>query len=172
MNNLQTKQYDLEQAVSDIIDSYGAKAPTLIMALQDIQKHCHYLPVDGLKIVARKMNLPLAQIYGVATFYKAFSLEPKGKHHICVCTGTACHVRQSSVIVDNLKLELGIEPRQTTPDGFISFETVNCLGACALGPLVTIDGQYHGKMTVSKLKNLLEKLRAETKEGENEEEAA
>lgn len=152
-------QYDIQQAIDGIIQSYGAKPQALIMVLQDIQKHYRYLPMDALKMVATKMNLPIAQIYGVATFYKAFSLEPKGKHHVCVCTGTACHVRQAKVIVDNLELMLGIKARETTKDGEISFETVNCLGACALGPLVTIDDVYYGNMNVAKLGKVIDEVK-------------
>ena len=165
------KPFDLEKTVTGIIDHYQAKPTALIMAMQDIQTQFNYLPREVLELVGRKMNLPLAQIYSVATFYKSFSLEPKGKHHICVCTGTACHVRQASVIVDNLSLALGINPRMTTPDREFSFETVNCLGACALGPLVTVNGEYQGKMTVSKMNRLLDEIRGvETEEEPAEEE--
>jgi NADH:ubiquinone oxidoreductase subunit E len=132
-------QYDLEQTIHTIVNRYGGKAVGLIMVLQDVQKHYRYLPVEALKLVAQKMTLPIAQVYAVATFYKSFSLTPKGKHHICVCTGTACH-------------------GQTTPDGEISYETVNCLGACALGPLVTVDDEYHGNMTVTKMGKLMDEL--------------
>jgi NADH:ubiquinone oxidoreductase subunit E len=152
-------QDELEQVITTIVDRYQAKSTALIMALQDIQRQYNYLPMEALRMVAKKMNLPVAQLYGVATFFKAFSLTPKGKNHICVCTGTACHVRQASVIVDNLARALGIEPGETTPDGEISFETVNCLGACALGPLLTLNGIYHGNMTVAKLNKILDKLR-------------
>jgi len=151
--------YNIDQAITTIVNNYGAKPQALIMVLQDIQKHYHYLPMDALRVTAQKMNLPIAQIYGVATFYKAFSLEPKGKHHICVCTGTACHVRQAKVIVDNLELMLGIKVRETTKDGEISFETVNCLGACALGPLMTVDDVYYGNMNVTKLGKLVDELK-------------
>jgi len=164
-------QYDVEQAITGIIQGYGAKPQALIMVLQDIQKHYRYLPMDALKMVALKMNLPIAQIYGVATFYKAFSLEPKGKHHICVCTGTACHVRQAKVIVDNLELMLGIKARETTKDGEISYETVNCLGACALGPLVTVDDVYYGNMNVTKLGKLVDEVKGVKREKDEEEEA-
>jgi len=163
--------YDVEQAITGIIQGYGAKPQALIMVLQDIQKHYRYLPMDALKMVALKMNLPIAQIYGVATFYKAFSLEPKGKHHICVCTGTACHVRQAKVIVDNLELMLGIKARETTKDGEISYETVNCLGACALGPLVTVDDVYYGNMNVTKLGKLVDEVKGVKREKDEEEEA-
>jgi NADH:ubiquinone oxidoreductase subunit E len=151
-------QYDLEQTIHTIVNRYGGKAVGLIMVLQDVQKHYRYLPVEALKLVAQKMTLPIAQVYAVATFYKSFSLTPKGKHHICVCTGTACHVRQANVILEDISRDLGIEPGQTTPDGEISYETVNCLGACALGPLVTVDDEYHGNMTVTKMGKLMDEL--------------
>ena len=153
------KHYDLERVISEVIERYEAKPTALIMVLQDIQRHFHYLPVAALRSVAQKMNLPIAQIYGVATFYKAFSLAPKGKHHICVCTGTACHVRQANVIVDHLKRELKVEPGHTTADGELSFETVNCFGACAVGPLVTVDDEFHGNMTVGTMNKILDAVR-------------
>lgn len=150
---------DINHAVGEMVDRYHAEPTALIMILQDIQKHYRYLPEDALKVVARKMNIAVAQIYGVATFYKSFSLKPKGQHHICVCTGTACHVRQADVIVDKFKRELGISPGETTSDMEFSLETVNCLGACALGPLVTANEVYYGNMTVSKVDKMLGELK-------------
>ncbi|NMC43460.1 MAG: NAD(P)H-dependent oxidoreductase subunit E, partial [candidate division Zixibacteria bacterium] len=126
---------------------------------QDIQRHYRYLPKPALDLVAEKMDLPIAQVYGVATFFRAFSLKPKGKHHICVCTGTACHVRQADVIVDKFQRDLGISPGGTTSDQQFSLETVNCLGACALGPLVTVDEVYYGNMTVAKVDRMLKELK-------------
>jgi NADH-quinone oxidoreductase subunit E len=172
MSALSIPNYDIQQAIEGIISQYGAKPQSLIMVLQDIQKHYHYLPMEALRMTAVKMNLPIAQIYGVATFYKAFSLEPKGKHHICVCTGTACHVRQAKVIVDNLELILGIKNRETTKDGEISMETVNCLGACALGPLITVDEVYYGNMNVTKLGKLVNQLKGIADTGSDVEEEA
>lgn len=162
--------YDLERAIHDIVDHYQAKPTALIMVLQDIQKHYRYLPKDALKLVAQKMGLPIAQIYGVATFFKTFSLKPKGKHHVCVCTGTACHVRQAEVIVDKLERDLKIKPGQTTPDMQFSLETVNCMGACALGPLVTVDDSYYGNLNVTKVDRILNKLRGNETEAEDENE--
>lgn len=159
MSNNNGKNYDLEQAITEIINKYDAKHTALIMVLQDIQKHYNYLPMDALRLTAHKMVLPLAQIYSVATFYKAFSLTPRGKHHICVCTGTACHVRQANIIVDTIQRELHLQQRETTNDGLISFETVNCLGACALGPLVTVNEDFYGNVTVDKMTKLLNKIR-------------
>jgi len=162
--------YDVERAIEEIVDRYGAKPTALIMILQDIQRHYRYLRRDALEVVARRMDLPMAQVYGVATFYKAFSLTPKGKHHICVCTGTACHVRQARVILDKLDHELGIKPGETTEDMEYSLETVNCLGACALGPLVTLDDDFHGNMTGPKLERMLRRQRGKDEAANGEEE--
>lgn len=153
--------YDLSKAITRIVDQYEAKPTALIMVLQDIQNHYRYLPQAALELVAQKMALPLAQVYGVATFYRAFSLKPKGRHHISVCTGTACHVRQAGIILDRLERDLGVPVGQTTEDGRFSYETVNCLGACALGPLVTVDETFHGDMTVVKLMKILKALEEE-----------
>jgi NADH-quinone oxidoreductase subunit E len=166
------EHYDIEQAIGEIVEKYEAKPTALIMILQDIQKHYRYLPMDALKLVARKMNLPLAQIYGVATFYRSFSLKPKGKNHICVCTGTACHVRQADVILSKLELALNIKAGETTPDNEFSFETVNCLGACALGPLVTANEVYYGNMDVTKVDKMLAKLKGQVEPAMSEEEEA
>jgi NADH:ubiquinone oxidoreductase subunit E len=163
-------RYSLEQAIHDIIDRYQARPTALIMVLQDIQKHYRYLPIEALQLVARKMDLPIAQIYGVATFYRAFSLKPKGKNHICVCTGTACHVRQADVIVNRLETSLGIRTGETTKDQEFSLETVNCLGACALGPLVMANDTYHGNMTVAKVATMLDRLRGKEAADEGDEE--
>ena len=165
MSTVAVPDYDLEDAITRIIDQYDSRPTALIMILQDIQTHYRYLPRNALDLVAERMNLPLSQIFGVATFYRAFSMKPKGKHHICVCTGTACHVRQAGVILDRLEQDLGVGVGETTADGEFSFETVNCLGACALGPLVTVDEKFHGDMDVSRLTRLLNNLRSQ-KEGE------
>jgi NADH-quinone oxidoreductase subunit E len=163
-------KYDLEHAIHNIVDHYQAKPTALIMVLQDIQKHYRYLPKEALKLTAQKMGLPIAQIYGVATFYRTFSLKPKGKNHICVCTGTACHVRQANVIVNKLETKLGIRAGETTKDQNYSLETVNCLGACALGPLVTANDVYYGNMTATKVDRMIEKLGGKESSGEEEEE--
>jgi NADH-quinone oxidoreductase subunit E len=165
-----SNDYDLEQAIHNIVDHYQAKPTALIMVLQDIQKHYRYLPKEALKLVAQKMGLPIAQIYGVATFYRTFSLKPKGKNHICVCTGTACHVRQANVIVNRLETTLGIQAGETSKDQNFSLETVNCLGACALGPLVTANDIYYGNMTASKVERMIEKLGGKEAAGDEEEE--
>lgn len=170
MSLVLNKNYDLEKAIHDIVDHYQAKPAALIMVLQDIQKHYRYLPKDALKLVAQKMGLPIAQIFGVATFYRTFSLKPKGKNHICVCTGTACHVRQANVIVNKLETKLGIRAGETSKDQNFSLETVNCLGACALGPLVTANDVYYGNMTATKVDRVFEKLSGAQVAGDDEEE--
>ena len=154
-----TKDRNLVDTIDRIVNKYNSQPTALIMILQDIQEHCNYLPQDALELVSDKMKLPYAQIYGVATFYKTFSLKPKGKNHVCVCTGTACHVRQATVIVDKLERDLNIKPGNTTEDGNFSLETVNCLGACALGPLVTANGEYYGNMTVTKIDKMMDELK-------------
>jgi len=173
MSTAISHNFDLAEDIDRIVAKYEAKQTALIMILQDIQKNYRYLPLDALKLVAKKMDLPLAQIFGVATFYRAFSLKPKGRNHICVCTGTACHVRQANVIVDRLETALGVKAGQTTADQEFSLETVNCLGACALGPLVTANDVYHGNMTVAKVDKMLDNLRGKTGDtgGDEEEES-
>ncbi len=164
------KSYDVKKAINRIIKKYNYKPTALIMIMQDIQAHYRYLPKDALELVSKKMKLPLAQIYGVATFYKTFSLEPKGKNHICVCTGTACHVRQATTIVEKLERDLHIKAGETTEDGEFSVETVNCLGACALGPLITANDEYFGNLTVTKLDQIMEDLKKQPINTEKHEE--
>lgn len=131
----------------------------LIPVLQDIQDEYNYLPEDLLREVANKLGIPLRDVYGVATFYRSFSLVPKGEHIITVCLGTACHVRGGAKIVDTISRELGINPGETTEDLKFSLETVNCLGCCAIGPILVVDGEYYGEMTNQKAKSLLIKYK-------------
>lgn len=140
------------------VEKYGAKRSSLIQILHETQREYRYLPEQALRNISSLMDIPLTDIYGVATFFKAFSLEPKGKHTVVCCMGTACHVRNSPGVLDELKRILGIEPGGTTEDMLFSLETVNCLGACALGPVVVIDGKYHGEMTPSRVKKLLKQV--------------
>ncbi len=152
------------QKVTAIVGKYGGSHDSLISILQDIQFEYHYLPEDALRLVARLLDLPPIQVYGVATFFKAFSLKPKGEHIVNVCLGTACHVRNAPAVLDELKRQLDIEPGDTTEDMQFSLDTVNCLGACALGPVVVIDEKYHGQMNAGKVKKVLRKQR-ESPEG-------
>jgi len=136
----------------------------IIPVLQNIQADLNYLPEELLREAADFFCVPLIDIYSIATFYKAFSLVPRGKYLVNVCVGTACHVRGATRIVDEIRRILKIEPGETTDDKLFSLETVNCLGACALGPIVVIDEDYHGQMTVNKVENLLERYKKTEKE--------
>jgi len=149
---------DCEKKVEEIIDAYEGSSDSLISILQDIQAEYRYLPEEAMRLVAEKMTLPLIQIYGVATFFRAFSLEPQGRHVLSVCTGTACHVRGAAAVLDEVQREIGIGPGSTTDDMQFSLETVNCLGACALGPILVVDGKYHGQMVAGKVSKVLEKI--------------
>ena len=151
----------MELDVADVIvDKYGQKPWALISILQDIQEEAGYLSPDVLKRVAKKMDLPLTQIYGVVTFYRSLSLTPQGKHIVTFCVGTACHVRGADRVLAEVSDLLEIEPGQTTTDGEFTLKVANCLGACAIGPVMVLDGKYHGKMSASKAKKLLVKGRS------------
>jgi len=146
-----------DEKVKTIVDKYNGKHDSVIAILQDVQSEYHYLPEHALRVVASQLGLPLIQICGVATFFKAFSLKPRGEHTVTVCLGTACHVRGAPAVLDEAKRQLGIEPGNTTDDMRFTLETVNCLGACALGPIMVIDGKYHGQMSPRKAKKVLKK---------------
>ena len=148
-----------QKIVDDIIGQYEIKKENILGVLEDIQNKLNYLPENTLKIVAEKFNVSLSQVYSLATFYKSFSLKPKGKHHICVCTCTACYVRGADKVIDKISQNIGIKPGDTTHDLHFSLETVNCLGACALGPLVVVDMEYHGKVKINEIDKLINKLK-------------
>ncbi|KPL00261.1 MAG: NADH dehydrogenase [candidate division Zixibacteria bacterium SM23_73_3] len=143
--------------VDSLIHKYGAKKEALIPILQDIQTDLNWLPEEVLKAVAEKLQVPLIDVYGAATFYRTFSLKPRGKHIVTVCVGTACHVRGGQRIVDEIGRRLEIAPGETTQDKNFTLETVNCLGCCAIGPIVVIDGEYYGEMITRKVGSILEK---------------
>ena len=147
------------EKVEAIVGKYGGNRDSLITVLQDIQSEYHYLPEDAVRAVASKLGLPLIQVYAVATFFKAFSLKPRGEHMVTVCLGTACHVRGGPAVVDEVKRRLGIEPGETTEDRGFTLETVNCLGACAVGPIMVVDGKYHGQTSPGKVKKVLGEYR-------------
>lgn len=131
------------------------KQHNLVSVLLDIQEKFNYLPEQELEKIAQELNIPITQIYSLATFYGAFSLKSKGKHIIRVCLGTACHIRGGQRILDRLKQILSIDSGETTADNFFTLETVNCLGTCALGPIVVIDGKYYSKVTMTKIEKIL-----------------
>ena len=142
-----------------ILEKHNQDRGGLIAILEDIQAEYGYLPETSLKIISQKTGRSLVDIYGVATFYRFFSLQPKGKHLICSCLGTACHVRGAPRVAVEFERQLGIKAGQTTADKEFTLETVNCLGACALGPVVVIDGHYFSKVRKSKVKHLLDEAR-------------
>lgn len=135
-----------------VLERHEKGAHSLVPLLQDIQGEFNYLPEEMLRRVAERLEVPLSQVYSVAKFYKAFSLEPRGEHTITVCLGTACHVRSAPAVVEELERILGIKNGETTQDMKFTLETVNCLGACALGPIVVMNGKYHGQMTPEKVR--------------------
>jgi NADH-quinone oxidoreductase subunit E len=133
--------------IDQIIDKHQGEASSLIQILLEIQSENHWLPKEALERVSERLKVPLTRIQHIATFYKAFSLVPKGRHEIHICMGTACHVRGATRVLDTVKDATGIEPGETDLELKFSLETVNCLGCCALGPVMEIDGKAHGKLT-------------------------
>lgn len=133
--------------IDRIIDKHGAEPGALIQVLLELQRENHWLPQEALDRVAQRLGVPAARIRHIATFYKAFSLVPKGRHEVHVCVGTACHVRGATRILDTLQDATGILPGETDAELKFSLETVNCLGCCALGPVMVVDGKTHGKLS-------------------------
>lgn len=146
--------------VSKLVDDLIKKNDNLLIAvLEDIQKHYNYLPEEALREVANSLEIPFKDVYGVSTFYKSFSLKPRGKHLVSVCLGTACHVRGAPAIAAEFEKQLGIRAGETTPDKEFTLETVNCLGACALGPIVVADGEYFSSIKKANVKQIIEKTK-------------
>ena len=137
-------------------------ASSLLAVLEEVQSRYRYLPRDALILVSERLDIPLSQVYSVATFYNAFSLKPQGRHRFQVCTGTACHVRGAIQVLDRLETQLGIQAGQTSADLEYTLETVNCLGACALGPVVVANGSYSRHMTASQVGRLLRRIKRDT----------
>jgi len=127
----------------------------LIPVLEEAQVVLDYLPIPVQKKIAKELNLPLAQVYGVVTFYSFFTMTPRGKHTVRVCLGTACYVRGGKKIVEAIEKEYGVKEGETTSDRRFTFETVRCLGACGLGPVMVVDGNVHGRVKPAKLKEIL-----------------
>ena len=147
--------------VDAIIDHYNGDATSLLAIMQDVQDEANYLPREAVNHIADKLDVPIARIYSMATFFESFHLEPRGKHICTVCMGTACHVRGAQRLVEQLERDLDVKSGNTTKDLMFTVEEVNCVGACALGPLVIIDGEYHGNVTSNKLTKVVKKLKTE-----------
>jgi len=152
-----TETKELKSQINQILKKYQRDQAMLVSVLQDVQAEYNYLPQEALKQISQGLKIPESHVYSVATFFKAFSLEPRGRHLINVCLGTACHVRGAMKILDKLERDLGINSGETTDDLKFTLETVNCVGACALGPMVIVDNEYHGEMTVDKVEDVLKK---------------
>jgi len=141
--------------IDKIIDKHNCEAASLLQIMLDIQKENNWLTKEALARVSERLDVPLNRIQHIATFYKAFSLVPKGRHKVHICVGTACHVRGATRILDTVEEATGIKPGETDLDLKYSLETVNCLGCCALGPVMEVDGKVHGKMTPVKAADAL-----------------
>lgn len=141
--------------IDQIIEKHHGEASSLIQVLLEIQSENNWLPKEALERVGEKLNVPFTRIQHIATFYKAFSLVPKGRHRVHICVGTACHVRGATRILDTVEEATGIKPGETDLDMKFSLETVNCLGCCALGPVMEVDGKVHGKMSPVKTAEVL-----------------
>ena len=144
--------------IDTIIERYEARESAILAILQDIQAKEKYLPKEVLEHVGQRLHIPINKIYRIATFYRAFSLTPRGRHEVVVCLGTACHVRGAQRIVDQIGIELSIRPGETTKDRNFTLETVNCLGVCASGPILAVDGEYFGNMSPIKVEGVLKKF--------------
>jgi NADH:ubiquinone oxidoreductase subunit E len=153
-----------ENALETILENRCSQPHQLIEVLQDVQETFGYISEEAMTAVSKELGVPVIEVYRVANYYKAFSLAPRGRHVITVCMGTACHVRGAPRMLDEVRGQLGIEPGQTTSDGMFTLERVNCLGACALGPIVVMDGKYHRNMTPNKLRKLVQSVRGTKKE--------
>lgn len=149
----------MQEAVDKIIDQYGAEERHLLAVLQDIQGQFNYLPRPALDQVSKRMGVSMSRISYMATFFSAFSLKERGKHICTVCMGTACHVRGATQLVETFERVLDVKAGETTKDKMFTVETVNCVGACALGPLVIVDGEYHGSQTAPQIERLVKKTR-------------
>lgn len=156
------------KVIDGIIKDYGCKKSALISILQDVQNKYNWLPQDILRYIAQALSVSLTDIFGIVTFYKSFSLEPRGKHIIKVCLGTACHVRGGARILDGLEQTLAIKEGETTKDGQFTLEVVNCFGCCAIGPIMVVDGEPYGEMNVKKANSILTKCRDEEETNEEE----
>ena len=148
-----------DEELEKILWVYKQDKDNLIQILNDVQEHYGYIPKHAQIAISEYLNIPIAEIYGVITFYARFTLKPKGKYHIAVCLGTACYVKGSQKIMDRLEEKLGIKAGETTKDGKFSIEATRCVGACGLAPVFTVNGEVYGRATVQKLDQVLDELK-------------
>jgi NADH-quinone oxidoreductase subunit E len=153
-----TKAISVATKTRQIVKKHGGDKSSMIAVLQDIQETFNYLPKEALKTASKAMKVPFSRVYEAATFYTAFSLKQRGKNIVKICVGTACHVRGAATLQEKFERTLGIKPGETTKDKNFSLETVNCVGACALGPVVVINADYHGQVTMKKIDKIIDKI--------------
>jgi NADH-quinone oxidoreductase subunit E len=144
-----------QKKIDQIVDKYAGEEGVLIQLLLDVQKELNWVPKEAIQRISERLQVPLSQVYRVASFYKSMSLKPRGRHLVSVCLGTACQVRGGPRVMDRVGQVLGLNPGETTPDMKFTMERVNCLGCCALGPVIVVDGEYYGKMLPAKAEEIL-----------------
>ena len=160
-----------EQIIDDIVGRYEGDEGMLIPMMQDLQAECGYLPVDQLRRLAGRLDVPLSRLYAVATFYSSFRLAPKGLHEVTLCVGTVCYLKGAGQIAERIAKEFKVEAGGTTPDGLFTFQPVNCVGACALAPVMIVDGKYHDGVSPDSAMEILRGLPGEEEAAETEAEA-
>ncbi len=158
MAGIEKKKIDMKM-VDKIIKSYDRTEESLLGILQDFQRTFQYVPEEGMKRLSKVMGVPESKIYAMGTFYKALSLKPRGKHTCKVCMGTACHLKGSGQILETIERELKVKRNSTTEDGMFTIESVNCVGACAMAPVVVVDEDYSGHVRQSKVMDILDKYK-------------
>ena len=151
-------------SINSILKGRTSQPHQLIEVLQDVQESYGYIPEEAMREISQALGVPLIEVYRVASFYKAFRLKPGGKYSITICNGTACHVRGAGLLMDQAVSTLGVEPGDVTDDGLFSIEQVNCLGACAMGPIAAENGTYLHHLTPAKLRKYINSLREQEKE--------
>jgi NADH:ubiquinone oxidoreductase subunit E len=156
MADRQGVRVDFASIQSIVAEKYNRDPENLIMILQEINGLYNYLPQEAIRFVASQLEIPLSQVYSAATFYKAFSLEPRGKYVINICAGTACHVRGAERIKESMEQKLNVQEGETTRDSMFTLESVRCLGCCALGPVLTVNGKVHGGLDRAKAMKLID----------------
>lgn len=144
-----------QKKIDQIVEKYAGEEGVLIQLLLDVQKELNWVPKEAIQRISERLQVPLSQIYRVTSFYKSMSLKPKGRHLVSVCLGTACQVRDGPRVMDRIRGILGVNPGETTPDMKFTLERVNCLGCCALGPVMVVNGEYYGKMMPAKAGEIL-----------------
>ncbi len=151
---------DVRKKVEDICQSYSEESSPLMMILSDVQKQFGYIPLEIQEIISQKTGIPVAEIYGVVTFYSFFSLKPKGKYVVGICLGTACYVKNSQAVLDKFNQLLGAGPGETTEDGLFTVEAIRCIGACALAPALSVNGKVYPKVTPDQVQKIIDEYRS------------